>query len=151
MFGKLFNSKQKTEDPKKIEGQPDAESTGIDSHKLKAIIDALNQSEAIFTRAGYSLEQLDVEFSNTPRLTPLFKQISTIERSLQDELLLETEGRQLIRFILISLFKSARMKSLFDNSELYYYGMEINISDLPSVKTIFKRKDPLAEIIPIKN
>ena len=43
------------------------------------------------------------------------------------------------------------MQSLFDKSELYYYGMEIDISSIPSVRTIFKRKESIAEVIPFSN
>ena len=96
------------------------------------------------------MEQLDVEFGTSPKLTPHFKQQELISEEQHEELLSEIVDQQLIKFMLISLHKSARMQSLFDDSELYYYGMEIDISSVPSVRTIFKRKEQVAEVVAIK-
>ncbi|MBV1911249.1 MAG: hypothetical protein KUG78_18285 [Kangiellaceae bacterium] len=123
----------------------------LSAEKLKSVIVCLNNAEPIFMEAGYVMDRLDVEFGNSPKLTPSFKLQVEIDEARQDAILGQLEDQQLIKFILISLFKSSRMQSLFDNSELFYSGMEIDISSIPSVRTIFKRKEKTAEIIPFNN
>ena len=153
MFSRFFNKNPKKAPHKNDSSSKDGSdglSSSLSSNKLKAIISSLNQAEPIFTRAGYRMEQLDVEFGIEQRITPHFKQLELVSQQKQDELLAELNDQQLIKFIIISLNKSGRMQSLFENSELYYYGVEIDISSNPSVRTIFKRKDSMAEVIPIK-
>ena len=118
--------------------------------KIKEVIISLNEAESIFERAGYHLQQMKVEFGNTPKLIPHFKQLNQIDEDEQDALLAEVEDKPLIRFVLISLFKSSQMQSLFDNSALYFYGMEIDISGSPCVRTIFKRKQTTTKVFPLK-
>lgn len=153
MFSRFFNKEAKTA-PNAADSSSKPESDGLlsslSSDKLKAIILTLNEAEPIFTLAGYQMEQLDVEFGVEQKITPHFKQLEPVSQQQQDKLLAELGEQQLIKFIIISLNKSSRMQSLFENSELYYYGIEIDISSNPSVRTIFKRKDSVAEVIPIK-
>jgi len=152
MFKRIFNKKENlTDDQSTSSSDKNNSFTQLTAEKLKSVIVSLNQAESVFKDAGYVMQQLDVEFGNTPKLTPQFKQLEVIDEDKQDELLADLTEQQLIKFILISLFKSGRMKSLFDDSELYYYGMEIDISAEPSVRAIFKRGDGIAEVIPLKN
>jgi hypothetical protein len=152
MFGHFFkkNNTEQAVDSEQVESDKDTNTMGnLSAEKLKSVIISLNNAEPIFQQAGYILEQLDVEFGHEPKLTPSFRQHSVIKEQQQEQLLEKLADQQLIRFILISLFKSGRMQSLFDESELYYYGMQIDISSVPSVRTIFRRKDAVAEVIPI--
>lgn len=153
MFDRFFN-KNNTEqvvNSETAEPKKETNSMGnLSAEKLKSVIISLNNAESTFQKAGYILEQLDVEFGLEPKLTPHFRQQSVIDAQQQERLLEELADQQLIQFILISLFKSGRMQSLFDESELYYYGMEIDISSVPSVRTIFRRKETVAEVVPIK-
>ena len=151
MFSRFFNKRntQPEHEPNNNSeslSNEDPQMANLSADKLKAIIVSLNKAEPAFKRAGYLMEQLDVEFGTTPKLTPYFKQLMTITEEVQETLLAEVSEQQLIKFILISLFKSARMQSLFADSEFYYYGMEIDISGVPCVRTIFKRKEALAEM-----
>jgi len=151
MFRRIFNKNEKATNSENAAPEESTNSfTQLTAEKLKSVIMSLNQAESTFKDAGYIMQQLDVEFGNTPKLTPRFKQLEIIDEDKQDKLLADIVDQQLIKFILISLFKSGRMKSLFEGSELYFYGMEIDISSEPSVRTIFKRKDSIAEVISIK-
>ena len=150
MFNRFFGNKNNAtdqQDGKNDQGESESTVTNLDAEKLKAVIVSLTQAEGIFTRSGYMIEQLDVEFGKVPRLTPHFKQLSIISEEQQNTLLEETADQQLIKFILISLYKSARLQSLFKESEFYYFGMEIDISAVPNVRTIFRRKESIAEVI----
>lgn len=151
MFRRIFNKNEKSTNSENPVPEENSNSfTQLTAEKLKSVIMSLNQAEPIFKDAGYIMQQLDVEFGNTPKLTPRFKQLEIVDEDKQDTLLADLADQQLIKFILISLFKSGRMNSLFENSDLYFYGMEIDISSEPSVRTIFRRKDPVAEIVSIK-
>lgn len=153
MFSRFFSKDSKKapiSDDSSSNSGADAGFANLNAEKLKAIIAILNEAEPVFAKAGYRIEQLDVEFGNNTKLTPHFKQLKAIDVEQQEALLATLADQQLIKFILISLNKSGRMQSLFDNSDLYYHGMEIDISASPSVRTVFKRKDSMAEVIPIK-
>jgi len=151
MFSRFF-SKKTTSSPPEEEFQSADTATlpELSAEKLRAVIVSLNQAEPIFQRAGYIMEQLDVEFGKSPKLTPHFRRHQPISDEQHEQLLSEVEEQSLIKFMLISLHKSSRMQSLFDNSELYFYGMEIDISSAPSVRTIFKKKEQVAEVVKIK-
>lgn len=153
MFSRFFN-KAHSEPQKDAEQSISNDSNDgfsiLSTTKLKALIMTLNKAEPIFHKAGYLMVELDVVFGEKPKLTPHFKRMKSISDEQQSALLAELNEQQLIKFILISLHKSSRMQSLFIDSELYYYGMEIDISSVPSVKTIFKRKDSMAQVIPLK-
>ncbi len=153
MFDNFFKKDKKNaqaETSATSETQTDSAFTNLSADKLKAIILTLNEAEPVFIRAGYQMEQLDVEFGREPKLTPHFRKLQSVSEQQHDQILTELEDRQLIKFILISLNKSSRMQSIFEGSELYFYGMEIDISSVPTVRTIFKRKEPMAEVIPFK-
>lgn len=146
MFSKYFNKKGEKDsdnDSKKVNSGSDSELgkplTNLTATQLKGIIASLNNAGPVFEKAGYRIEQLDVEFGISPKLTPYFKQLKSITHQRHNEILAEIEGQQLIKFILISLAKSARMQSILEGSELYYYGMQMDISSQPTVRTIFKR------------
>lgn len=152
MFSRFFNKGRKKDQQNNQAAsntEPNSGFANLTAEKLKAVIASLNEAEPIFTRAGYRMEQLDVEFGENTKLTPHFKQLEPINEQQLEILLAELKDQQLIKFIIISLNKSSRMQSLFKNSQLYYYGMEIDISSFPSVRTVFKRKENMAEVIPI--
>jgi len=154
MFSRFFKKEPSNSQPEAENSQPQNSTqtfSNLSAEKLKAVIISLNQADPIFQRAGYIMEQLDVEFGNSPKLNPHFRQIQQIDTELFDAILLELDELQLIKFILISLHKSSRMQSLFENSELYYYGMEIDISNTPTVRATFKRKEAGAEVVPLKS
>jgi hypothetical protein len=160
MFSRFFNKSSKAQEEQEDTNHKGSSSDSgspkgqtfpqLTAEKLKAVIVSLNQADPIFKKAGYLMEEMDVEFGIMPKLTPRFRQLSSVSDEDQQLLIDEVEELQLIKFILISLNKSSRMQTLFEDSELYYYGMEIVISNEPSVRTIFKRKDGMASVVQIK-
>ena len=121
----------------------------LSSEKIKSLIITLNQAKPIFENAGYCMEQLDVVFGLEPKLSAHFKKVEDIELAVYQEILKQLDENQLVRFILISLHKSEKMNSLFSESDLDYYGMDIDISSKPSVTSIFKKTKSFAQIVPI--
>jgi len=152
MFSRFFNKKGSNSSSQKDPASAESNNPlpGLSAEKLKAVIISINQAEPFFLRAGYMLEQLDVEFGNTPKLTPHFKRLESVSEDEFEKILAQLEDQPLNKFMLISLHKSARMQSLFVDSELYFYGIEIDISSSPSVRTIFKRKESIAEVVAMK-
>lgn len=113
--------------------------TKLTTEKLKAIIADLNNAGSIFSDAGFTMEQLEVEVGLLPKITPQFLQTKKIDKEKERELLDDLNDKKLLQFILQSLFKSSRMEALMENTELSLYGIEIEISVPPSVRTIFKK------------
>ncbi len=155
MFGRFFAKQNK---PSSKTGQGDSDQVDqtsfnrlndLSSEKIKSIIVTLNLAQPTFEKAGYTMEQLDVVFGLEPKLTAHFKKINAIELATFEDIIQQLADNQLIRFILISLHKSERMNLLFEDSDLDYYGIAIDISSKPSVTSIFKKIESRAEIIPI--
>jgi hypothetical protein len=159
MFSRFFKKSSSTQEDGQSQDKQDSNQNAnaagsqafpqLTAEKLKAVIVSLNQADPIFRKAGYLMEQMDVEFGIMPKLTPRFRQLSSVSDEEQAILIEEVKELQLIKFILISLNKSSRMQTLFEDSELYYYGMDIVISNEPSVRTVFKRKDSSASVVSI--
>lgn len=145
MFSSFFkhSKKNKPTDDESRAQIDDGAFFNLSADKLKAIIALLNDAEPFFARAGYRMEQLEVEFGTTPKLTPRFIQVELIGKQQKEKLFAELDNQPLLKFILISLDKSSRMQSLFHESELHYYGMEIDISGSPTVRSIFRRRNKL--------
>jgi hypothetical protein len=114
--------------------------TMLDSGKIKAVVESLTKAEALFEQAGFQLEQLEIVLGAAPKVIPQFKQINTISAVIEKQLLEEIKHENLLLFIFTSLFKSVQMKNVMKNSHLTYFGMEIEITAEPYVKTIFKLK-----------
>lgn len=155
MLGRFFvkqkkqGSADKQRQSDRSEQTPFSRLNDLSSEKIKSIIITLNQAKPIFETAGYSMERLDVVFGLEPKLTGHFKKVKEIGQQEYEEVIAQLEENQLIRFILISLHKSEKMNKLFDNSDLEYYGMTIDIASKPSVTSIFKKTENRAKIIPI--
>ncbi|MET1253554.1 hypothetical protein [Aliikangiella maris] len=116
----------------------------LTTDKIKAIVAELTQAGPLFAQAGFTMEQLEIEIGLLPKVLPQFVQIKEIPISEESVFLNQLKDQKLLQFVLHSLFKASRMKSLLENTNLSLYGIEISVSAPPSVKTIFKREIPLS-------
>jgi hypothetical protein len=113
----------------------------LNTEKIKAIVAELNQSDDLFKECGFIMERLDIGIGLDSIITPCFKQLTILPSEQEAEMLKQAEGSSITQFVLLSLFKSSKMKSLMENSNMDFYRIEIDITSSPSVKTIFKRKE----------
>ncbi len=147
LFSQLKN-KLGNDQQEQLEEKPHEDPiTTLTSDKIKAIVAELTSSNQIFEEAGFIMEQLEIEVGLTSRITPRFKQIKTITAEEESQLLERISHQKMISFVLISLFKSSRMKSLLQDTNMIFHGIEIEIATAPSVKTIFKREQLNPDLI----
>lgn len=134
-------------DPKEgaSDSQGKTEPVVLSTDKIKAIILELNNANQTFTEAGFIMEQLDVEIGLTSKLTPHFKQLHEISDTEEKHILSQVDDKSMIKFVLMSLFRSIKMRALFDNTDMYFFEVTIDIATEPTVKTCFKRAHSVNE------
>ena len=144
MIKDLFEQLKKKVDPSTNESDAAEDTnspiTQLTTEKIKAIVADLNSAGPIFSEAGFVMEQLEVEVGLLPKIIPQFLQIKKVSPEIETQLLQQLDDRKLLKFILQSLFKSSRMEALMEHTDLSLYGIEIEISAPPSVRTIFRRQ-----------
>ena len=145
MIKDLFEQlKNKIDSNSHTESESDSASSSpvsqLTTEKIKAIVADLSSAEPIFKEAGFIMEQLEIEIGLIPKVTPQFLQLKKVSVELENELLQRLNDRQLLKFILQSLFKSSRMNALLESTDLSIHAIEIDISAPPSVRTIFRRQ-----------
>jgi len=143
MLKGLFSKSNKSPQDNNINSSgesADNSGTLLSSDKIKAVIADLTNANQYFKDAGFLMEQLEIEVGLVPKVTPQFKQTKEISKDEENAILEQLVDRNMIKFVLISLFKSSKMKALMEGTELCFYGIQIEITSAPTVKTIFKRK-----------
>ncbi len=136
-FKNLFNKITSSNSSSSNEQEPKLISeVGVD--KLKAIIAEVTAAFPIFEKAGFEIEELQIEVGLVPKFLPRFKQVKTISQQDQDAILQEVQNKKLVKFMLISLFKSTKMQSLIQDPKLEFYGLEIEVTAVPAVRGIFR-------------
>jgi hypothetical protein len=106
--------------------------------KLKAVIAEVTSAFPLFERAGFSVEEVQVEIGLAPKLMPRFKHVRTLTPEEQTNILAEACDKRLVKFMLISLFKSVNMQNLIQDPKLQLHAIEIDLTAVPSVRGIFK-------------
>jgi len=124
--------------------QTDSAST-LDTEKIKAIISELNAADQIFVESGFLMEKLEISLGGKAKVVPHFKQVKEISIEEQEQMLARVDNRSIIKFALLSLFKSSRIRALFDNTSLYFHEVTIDICSEPNVTTIFKRAHSISD------
>ena len=145
IFDQIKRKLEQNSEEQSSQGSDSASLTQLTTDKIKALIAELNNAHPVFTEGGFIMEQLDIEIGLIPKLTPHFIQLKEISSQEEEQLLSQLNDRKMIKFIMISLFKSSRMKSLMENTDMYFHGIEIEITATPSVRTVFKRGHSVAE------
>jgi hypothetical protein len=140
MLKGLFSKSNKETPKNDVQNSSNSSGTILSSDKIKAVVADLTSANQLFKDAGFLMEQLEIEVGLVPKITPQFKQTKEITLEEENTILQALTDRNMIKFVLISLFKSSKMKALMEGTELYFYGIEIEITSAPAVKTIFKRK-----------
>ena len=150
MLKGLFSKSNKNTPDNNVENSADTLNTSgtlLSSDKIKAVVADLTSANQLFKDAGFLMEQLEIEVGSVPKIIPQFKQTKEISKEEESTVLEQLVDRNMIKFVLISLFKSSKMKAMMEGTELYFYGIEIEITSAPAVKTIFKRKHSLNDAL----
>jgi len=121
----------------------------LSTDKIKAIVAEITAASTLFEEAGFLMQRLEIEVGITSRIIPRFRQLKQVSEEEETASLERLKDRQMIHFILVSLFKACRMKALLEDTDMDLCAVEIDISAAPSVKTIFKRDESLAESVDV--
>ncbi len=140
MFKKIFKRSGDNNQPSTTP-QPETASQTLDTEKIKAIIAELNGADELFKEAGFVMQRLEIAIGLVSIITPCFTQTHLTSSEQEKQLLQQAGNKNITGFVLLSLFKSSRMKSLMDETPMEFHSIEIDITTSPLVKTIFKRND----------
>ncbi|MDH5432621.1 MAG: hypothetical protein OEY19_01655 [Gammaproteobacteria bacterium] len=151
MLKNIFSHFKKSDDERPPAEQLDDNKSGssastLNADSIKAIIADLNAASSFFKEAGFIMQQIEITAGQEPKITPQFRQFHELTSEEENHLLSQLDDKAIIKFVIMSLFKSSRLQGLFENTEMELYGIEICITGTPSVKTIFKRDNSPVQV-----
>ncbi len=111
----------------------------LSTDKIKAIVAEINAHTDNFQAAGFVMESIDIEIGIKSSITPHFKQVEELTDEEQDKVIADIGESSLIQFVVMSLFRSTKMGGLFENTNMKFHRVAIDITATPSVKTTFIR------------
>ncbi|MEE4245849.1 MAG: hypothetical protein V2I33_10575 [Kangiellaceae bacterium] len=118
--------------------EPNKMLSDIGMDKLKSVIAEVTAAFPVFERAGFEIEEVQVEIGMVPKFMPRFRLVNEISVEEQQVLLDEVADKKLVKFMLISLFKSSKMQKLIQDPKLSFHAIEIDLTAVPSVRGVFK-------------
>ena len=115
------------------------ESQDIASEKIFALIEDFNQSLPILSKAGYELEELELELGIPPKLIPHFKYEET--KDSDAELALnELQGNGLGTNLMKALLKAGQFQRKIKLKDMKFSHVEIELSVIPAVRLSYRAK-----------
>ena len=118
------------------------ESQDIASEKIFALIEDFNQSLPILSKAGYELEELELELGIPPKLIPHFKYEETTD-SDAELALIELQGNGLGTNLMKALLKAGQFQKKITLKDMKFSHVEIELSVLPAVRLSYRAKNEL--------
>ncbi|MCO7224846.1 hypothetical protein [Pleionea sp. CnH1-48] len=115
--------------------------------KIKSIIAEVTEAFPLFERAGFHVEELQVEVAVSSKLIPRFRVVREASEEEQAAFLAEVADKRLIQFMLISLFKATKMKNLIQDPMLQLCAIEIDLNDKPAVRAIYRSAPDTSNVI----
>ena len=110
------------------------------SEKIFALIEDFNRSLPVLSKAGYELEELELELGIPPKLIPHFK-YDEGEDSNVESLLNELQGNGLGTNLMKALLKAGQFQRKIKFKEMRFSHVEIELSVIPSVRLSYKSED----------
>ncbi|MDC2963596.1 hypothetical protein OA067_01675 [Gammaproteobacteria bacterium] len=110
------------------------------SEKIFALIEDFNQSLPVLSKAGYELEELELELGIPPKLIPHFKYDEEKDSDVES-LLNELQGNGLGINLMKALITAGRFQRKIKFKEMQFSHVEIELSVIPSVRLSYKSKD----------
>ncbi len=139
----LFNPPNQPEDSTKSTSDESSGNTPLFDElgvtKLKAVVSEIYDALPLFERAGFVVDELQLEIGVSSKFMPRFKIMYEVDDKTQQALIAEASDKKLIKFVLISLFKACHMQHLLKDPNLKFYAIEIDLTDVPAVRGIYKR------------
>ena len=110
------------------------------SEKIFALIEDFNRSLPVLSKAGYELEELELELGISPKLIPHFKYDEEKDPNVES-LLNELQGNGLGLNLMKALLKAGQFQRKIKFKEMRFSHVEIELSVIPSVRLSYRSKD----------
>ena len=107
-----------------------------------AILDAisdLNDSLPHLAKAGYTMDELEIEIGMPPKLVPHFTVDETLAENTQ-QVLTRLEGNRVGSALLIALLKAADLQQKILIDSMTVSRVEIELGLVPAVRLCYKQK-----------
>ena len=115
------------------------ESQDIASEKIFGLIEDFNQSLPILSKAGYELEELELELGIPPKLIPHFNYEETQESDAKFALN-ELQGNGLGTNLMKALLKAGQFQRKIKLKDMQFSHVEIELSVIPAVRLSYRAK-----------
>ena len=110
------------------------------SEKIFALIEDFNRSLPVLSKAGYELEELELELGIPPKLIPHFKYDEEKDPNVES-LFNELQGNGLGTNLMKALLKAGQFQRKIKFKEMRFSHVEIELSVIPSVRLSYRSKD----------
>ena len=135
-FGNLIDKAMQTAaDVKDKVGDP----SGRVGDAILDVVNNLNDSLPHLAKAGYNLDELEIEIGVPPKLIPHF----TLDETLFEntgQVLTDLEGNAIGSALLKALLKSADLQGKIVINGMSFSRVEIELSLVPAVRLCYKQK-----------
>lgn len=91
----------------------------------------------VFERAGFALQNFEIEIGLSPKMVPHFMITKHISESEKRQLLNETRHQRLQHMILEALFKASYLSEHVKMGALQFQGLEVHVGAIPTVRLLF--------------
>ncbi len=110
--------------------------------KVVEIVNEFVACTELFARAGFCLQNFDVEVGISPKLIPRFYVTRIPEEAERQKLLDQVKSKRLIHAILNGLFKTADLQRYFHIGEMNLVGIEVHAATMPTIRMLFGNRLP---------
>ena len=135
-FGNLIDkAKQTAADVKDKVGDP----SGKVGDAILAVVNDLNDALPHLSKAGYTMDELEIEVGIPPKLIPHFSVDETLAENTEQSLT-DLEGNTVGYALFRALLKAADLQQKIVINDMSFARIEIELGLIPAVRLSYKQK-----------
>ena len=135
-FGNLIDkAKQTAADVKDKVGDP----SGKVGDAILAVVNDLNDALPHLSKAGYTMDELEIEVGIPPKLIPHFSVDETLAENTEQSLT-DLEGNTVGYALFKALLKAAGLQQKIVINDMSFARIEIELGLIPAVRLSYKQK-----------
>ena len=135
-FGNLIDkAKQTAADVKDKVGDP----SGKVGDAILAVVKDLNDALPHLSKAGYTMDELEIEIGIPPKLIPHFSVDETLAENTEQSLT-DLEGNTVGYALFKALLKAADLQQKIVINDMSFARIEIELGLIPAVRLSYKQK-----------
>ena len=135
-FGNLIDkAKQTAADVKDKVGDP----SGKVGDAILAVVKDLNDALPHLSKAGYTMDELEIEVGIPPKLIPHFSVDETLAENTEQSLT-DLEGNTIGYALFKALLKAADLQKKIVINDMSFARIEIELGLIPAVRLSYKQK-----------